>query len=567
MRLVSFTVQNYRSITDARRVGLEDYTVLLGPNNEGKSNILNALNLGMEAIRLFRPTSIHGPSGSRIEIPSDPRRAMETYDWKRDFPITLQEKFPQSSTLIGLDFELTDKERLEFKREIGNSISEFLPLKFAFGPNKFSLTVSKQGRGQEQLNRKGGQICVFVHQRLRFEYIPAIRTAGQANSLISRLIERELKVVEAKPEYQKALEKIESLERPVLESLSASVTSTVKSFLPGVSKVVLQLKKDPYRATTRRDVDISIDDGVSTHIERKGDGVQSLVALSIMRHIAQQQKGSAFSVIAIEEPESHLHPQAARELRQVLFELCASNQVLLSSHSPLFVHTSRTSSNVIVQNRRATPAQTVKEIRECLGVRLSDNLQNAELVLLLEGEEDKISLSRILMHHSEEVERALRDGRLAIDTLGGGTNLSNKASFYQTAACSLHCFVDNDQAGKDGVKKALELKYITSNDYQFATDVGKSSSEFEDLIDEAIYVEEVKAKFGVDMSLRSDKKLKWSDRARKQFHAQGKDWGNLSVAVKEVVAACVASNPAAALHPKKSGSVLALIASLESKLS
>jgi putative ATP-dependent endonuclease of OLD family len=566
MRLVSFTIENYRSITDARRIGLEDYTVLLGPNNEGKSNILNALNLGMEAIRVFRPYTTNGPDGSRMEMPFNARKAMESYDWKRDFPIALQEKLPQSSTLIGLDFELTEKERQEFKQEIGSSISEFLPLKLAFGPNRFSLTVSKQGKGQKKLNKKGGQICAFVHQRVRFEYIPAIRTVGQASSLISRLIERELKVVEERPEYQEALEKIESLERPVLESLSASVTSTVKNFLPGVSKIKLELRKDPYRTTTRRAVDISIDDGVSTHIERKGEGVQSLVALSIMRHIAQQQKGSAFSVIAIDEPESHLHPEAARELRQVMMELSGSNQVVLSSHSPLFVHLTRPSSNIIVQNKRATPAKTVRDVRECLGVRLSDNLQNAELVLLLEGEADRVAISSLLMAHSSILDEAMKDGRLGIDTLGSASGLSSKASFYKSNACKIHCFMDNDEAGKEAIKKALDDNYISLADYHYAVDPGKAKSEFEDLVDENVYLEPIKTKYDVDVSHGRDKKRKWSERVRKSFFVKGRDWEDVKNDVKTIVANCVARDPKTAIHNSKFEPIQSLIRSLEKKL-
>ena len=39
MKLVSFSVTNYRSITKAHKISLGQYTVLLGKNNEGKSNI------------------------------------------------------------------------------------------------------------------------------------------------------------------------------------------------------------------------------------------------------------------------------------------------------------------------------------------------------------------------------------------------------------------------------------------------------------------------------------------------------------------------------------------------
>ncbi len=50
MKLVSFSVNNYRSITKAYRLPIRQSTVLLGPNNEGKSNILKALVTGLEVL-------------------------------------------------------------------------------------------------------------------------------------------------------------------------------------------------------------------------------------------------------------------------------------------------------------------------------------------------------------------------------------------------------------------------------------------------------------------------------------------------------------------------------------
>ena len=50
MQIVSFSVTNYRSITACSRIALHDLTVLVGKNNEGKSNFLRALNVAMSAI-------------------------------------------------------------------------------------------------------------------------------------------------------------------------------------------------------------------------------------------------------------------------------------------------------------------------------------------------------------------------------------------------------------------------------------------------------------------------------------------------------------------------------------
>jgi putative ATP-dependent endonuclease of OLD family len=59
VRLVNFSVTNYRSITVAHKIGISDVTVLIGKNNEGKSNLLRALDVAMHLLQLHAlPTAV-----------------------------------------------------------------------------------------------------------------------------------------------------------------------------------------------------------------------------------------------------------------------------------------------------------------------------------------------------------------------------------------------------------------------------------------------------------------------------------------------------------------------------
>ena len=77
MKLVSFTVHNYRSITSANKIAVSDITILVGKNNEGKSNLLRAINLSMTALRLYQD-------------PIGIRRSRILFDWNSDYPVSLQ---------------------------------------------------------------------------------------------------------------------------------------------------------------------------------------------------------------------------------------------------------------------------------------------------------------------------------------------------------------------------------------------------------------------------------------------------------------------------------------------
>lgn len=51
MKITAFSVSNFRSITSAHKINISKHTtVLIGKNNEGKSNLLKALQVAMELL-------------------------------------------------------------------------------------------------------------------------------------------------------------------------------------------------------------------------------------------------------------------------------------------------------------------------------------------------------------------------------------------------------------------------------------------------------------------------------------------------------------------------------------
>ena len=232
-------------------------------------------------------------------------------------------------------------------------------MSISFSQTSFDVAVRKQGRGGASLTKKSNRIADFIARRIRFEYIPAIRTAESASRIVGQLVGKELLRLEDNEDYKNAVGKIEELQRPVFEALAATIKSTVSSFLPSVKSVQLNSRRDERYRALRNDVEVVVDDGQQTILERKGDGVQSLVALALMRHASQQNATGLSNVIAIEEPESHLHPQAIHELRTVIDALSKNNQVVLTSHSPLFVNPNHLENTIIVKESRAVCASRI----------------------------------------------------------------------------------------------------------------------------------------------------------------------------------------------------------------
>lgn len=319
MKLVSFSVENFRSITAARKIPLTDYSLLIGANNEGKSNILHALSLAMNALILAHWK----------DKPVRPRPASRAayywgldYDWSRDFPITKQKRINDNSqTKISLEFQLDDNEIKTFKKQIKSNLNGTLPIAVSFNREMFSFSVQKPGKGSTALNKKSQQIASFISQRIRFEYIPAIRTSKSAGQVINKLLDNELLSLEENPKYIEALNKIEELQKPIFDELAETIQKTISRFLPKVKDVRLESSREARRTALRREVAILVNDGRETNLGRKGDGIQSLVTLALMRHASEQSHTNSSTVIAIEEPECHLHSRAIHEVRSVIEEL------------------------------------------------------------------------------------------------------------------------------------------------------------------------------------------------------------------------------------------------------
>lgn len=559
MHIVSFSVSNYRSITKANKLPINDFTVLIGPNNEGKSNVLRAFVLSLEILRDF--VNIKGRLGYRIKRPyRHINRDSKSYDWVRDYPVTLQSKKGNSSFV--LEFQFDEDELKEFRERIHTSLTENLPIQITIGPDsKPNFKVKIRGLASKSLSKKAELIAQFIGEKLDFEYIPAVRTSESAIAIVEDMVARELMTIEDDPIYVAALKEVEKVQKPVLDRLSGNIKDTLKVFLPNVKNVDVSISKERRYGLYRRACEISIDDGVMTKLEYKGDGVQSLTALSLMRQMSEKGAGGKQLILAVEEPESHLHPRAIHRLKTVLQEMSKKHQVLISTHCPLFVERGNIEANIIVSGKKASPAKKISHIREILGVKQADNLSNAEIVLVVEGESDRIALAALLSLNSD-IKKVIDEATLVIESLVGSGNLCYKLTQLRSSICSYHCFLDNDEAGNSAIKKALDEGLLVEREYTLATRRGMAETELEDLYDLELYKELLNKEYGIilnDKNFIKDKS-KWSSKIERVFESQGKRWSKeIERRVKLEIAEKVKENPSPAILTAHENSYHSLI--------
>lgn len=516
VRLSNFSVTNYRSITTARKIQTNNMTVLVGKNNEGKSNILRALSLAMEIMKMYAVD----PRGLRVS----PRYLRGHYDWESDYPLSLQERNPNGLSSIDLNFELNNEEISTIRVITGIRRTGSIPVRVSMNATMVKIDIPKKGTPAFSNIENKRKIIEFVCSKIDFNFIPAVRTEHDALRVVESFIEAELSALEATPEYIAATETIDRMQQEVLDRIADRLIIPLQEFLPPVKSVQIHVQKERRRIALRRNTEIIIDDGTPTLIQQKGDGIKSLTALAMLNIPSRTDR---VSVIAIEEPESHLHPESARQLYETITSLAANHQVVLTTHSPLFVNRSNLNENIIVDSGKATPVKKIKEIRDVLGTKVSDNLINAENVLIVEGEDDKIALEKILPQMSDIIKKSIQNGTLIVDYMGGTGNLPYKLSFYRNLQCNYHVLLDNDEAGRRAGDTAETQGLLNMRNTTYTMCNGSPNAEFEDCLEKAAYKQAIQNEFGVSLDSPEFKgNKKWSDQVSHCFRAQGKQWND-----------------------------------------
>lgn len=531
MKLVSFSVSNYRSITRAHKIELHDLTILVGKNNEGKSNIIKAISLSMNVIKNYGYIRHGAPSSLYSRYLSSELG----YSWDRDFPVNSQKKETGSkNSKFELEFMLSNDELMQFNKFTSSRLStpNFIII-IEFGPDNYpNLKVSK--KGTSKLNKNAKLVSEFVTNNLVFNYIPSIRTESQAINLIKDTLSQELKVVEKEEDYINAIKTINRLQQKPLNNIANKVKETLKTFIPSIKNVEISIEDSYRKLSLRRGLELLIDDGALTNIEYKGDGIKSLATLAMLtdRYNVEQS-----SIIAIDEPEAHLHPGSIRQLNNILNGLIKDNQVIIATHNQLFINKNNINSNVIVSSGKAHPAKNIKEIRETLGIKLADNLISCNCKLFVEGTTDK-KIIEALCNNNPKIKKALSNSEFCIDALGGASKLAFKIYESNNSIFDYYVLLDNDSEGLAAYQKAESQNLLDSTKVNFTICQGKKEAELEDLIDCHIYVDCINKKYNTNLSENDFKSMKkWSNQLSTAFLKEGKLWNeDIEMDIKNIVA-------------------------------
>ena len=344
MRVTQVEIRNFRSIRHLV-VDLGETTVFVGPNNAGKTAILDALR-----IALTRRWGQRGTGFTEYDV----HLADDTDD-------------PKTSDGVSIELRAEESDPGEWPDAIAEDLDQILQvdlntgLRFivlrtqcawnedsgAFEPSWEFLNVRREplaGRGARRINleRFWRYLPVF--------YLDALRDVGDEFSPRSQFWGRLLKALEIPAGLEsRALRVLNLLNRRVLradprlqdiaETLSGATRVSASDQEGGLDLRMLPLKT--WDLLSKAEIILrNAPDRPWLPLRHQGQGIQSLSVIflfqAFVNHLLRElYEPDSEPVLALEEPETHLHPQAVRTLWVHVDKL--PGQKIITTHSPYFV--------------------------------------------------------------------------------------------------------------------------------------------------------------------------------------------------------------------------------------
>jgi len=333
MKLRRIQIENFRGITGLD-LDLGDTTVLIGENNTGKTAVLDALRFALRDVRsrrvcAFGAYDFHLPSATAEPISSP--------------AISIRLTFREDIAGEWGDKQLAQLDRAKIIQiDAEGCASVILKVGAIFDATKqeFVQDWEFQNLDGAPLTGVADTAMGVLQSGVPYYYLAALRDAARHFDAKGAFWRPFLKESHLTAEKRKEIEKKLSEVNDLIISSHASFSQAV-SCLREVKDVIslsggddlVSIDTVPERlfdVLAKAQVNLNTDTGAKVPIGCHGEGIQSLAVLMLFNAFLQVwNKGDP--IIALEEPEAHLHPSAVRALWQLIERI--PGQKIISTHS------------------------------------------------------------------------------------------------------------------------------------------------------------------------------------------------------------------------------------------
>ncbi|ORC35742.1 hypothetical protein B4O97_08885 [Marispirochaeta aestuarii] len=402
MKLTKIVIENYKSIKyleiDCQKYGDSHTTMLIGVNESGKSNIL-------QAISMFRTPSYECDYDIIHNQKDEENNYVDLwfnlqFDSKNEYLKEIREMFKNGDIL---DFEIKDLVKNVYLGSDDKNFNEVYHYSIVNITSKIKISeevATKNVNGQPQKYKIYKIEMIKENDANEEELSEEVLKEIINNSLVKIVKSKEPKVSFWKPseEYLISNVKLEDFKNnptvniPLRNIFAISGYKTKQKIADEINRITNdQLRRKMMtklsKATTRYiqkiwrhniEFDIEINDSklcvVSVKdsgsdnqynfhkMTNRSEGFKQFISLILSLSIETRELNKENDLILIDEPEAHLHPSGIRDLREELLEIGKTNYLFIATHSPFLVDFKRKERNIIVKKGRTalTELQYIK---------------------------------------------------------------------------------------------------------------------------------------------------------------------------------------------------------------
>ena len=327
MKITNIKIENFRSIKQTDFV-TTDFNICVGQNNCGKTNFFEAIEFFFNGI---------GRGGS-----------VEDLKFKRENANEIIVEVSFSGAIAGAAQMQNQTNKTKIEAALNGSDTVMFR-RASTVPNKRKMFVDgtevQPGTGFDAALNDFLPKFEYISTKQYYDSVAKYAKTTPIGIMLSGVMTTILQGNQQYQEFQAKFRELFEDDNSQIKAEFEAIGNKVKFYLekqfPDTTKVKFEVSA-PAFDDLLKNFETTVDDGVETLAEEKGDGMQRALMLAIIQAYADFRKlnddlGKSF-LFFIDEAELHLHPTAQRKLKNVLHTLSKStDQVFINTHSSVFI--------------------------------------------------------------------------------------------------------------------------------------------------------------------------------------------------------------------------------------
>lgn len=488
----------FRGVNESKEILFDDYNIIVGQNDSGKSTILKALDLFLNDSEVSPDIKNTSAQENNVEI--------ELFFSSGNKPIIIDEAIQTTFE----DEEIVSEDGLlVIKKVWDTSKTKLSPsvyvIRKSYGDNDFLLLTEKdlikkcnalgiatqKANGEEYNNVEKRQklrnhiqdndfpfefICEklpntgksrgkFIFDAIkktlpRFEYFKADSPLSESDTAIQRYFR---KLSESKLE-EFGTEAIQTFVEEQVGNVLSKITYKINQVVPGDQNVMPEITFNWSNLVQTSFKSSSA--GSSVPLRYRGDGFRRIAMMAYFEHLAEENKSEHQNIIfGFEEPETFLHPSAQEQLFEKLMGMTENGyQIFVTTHSSIIVANSKRSRivHIFKENNNYTAVQDIQDftgIINDLGISTNNQFikefEKAKVIILVEGPDDSSAFSYAAESYKQNgiIERDFSDLQMVLIPIGGCDSIKHwqTLNLLQDLGKPFYIIQDSDKSHADEI--------------------------------------------------------------------------------------------------------------------